>query len=50
MNVCKHEHLPDWETSSFDDNCEGLQVKRCKDCGVIVKKREISSDCTKQRY
>ena len=50
MNACKHKMLSDWETESFDDNCEGMKVRRCKDCGVVVKKRAISSDCTKERY
>jgi hypothetical protein len=49
MDDCKHKRISDWVTERFDDNCEGIQLKRCLDCGQIVKKREISSDCTKDR-
>ena len=50
VDECKHRRLSDWETEDFDDNCEGVQVRRCLDCHEIVKKREISSDCTKERF
>jgi hypothetical protein len=48
LNKCRHPRLSDWETELFDSNCQGRQVRKCLDCGVVVKKREISSDCTKQ--